>query len=244
MNEQLDLFKKGLDSGSENVKSPSDRTEYKGNIEIGERFGKLVVIGFAEPTFTKSGRKIKRCECLCDCGNKVIVDNWHLKGGATVSCKCYRKQRQIETNIKHGYRRTRLYYIWCGMKQRAGNPNNRLYANVSICDEWKDFISFKDWSLANGYRDDLTIDRVDNNKGYEPSNCRWTTFKVQANNTSRNHYITIDGITHTLSEWVDIYDTEYQMVKDRIYSGWNPLDALTMPKGSRNPIKKKYGERK
>lgn len=209
----------------------------KGSISIGDRFGKLVVIAYDEARFTKSGRKIKRCKCICDCGNTVVVDNWHLKSGATVSCKCFRRQQQIEANIKHGHSHKRLYNIWCSIKQRAGNQNNKIYRNVSLCNEWKEFEPFMKWSLQNGYQDNLTIDRIDNNKGYEPSNCRWTTFKIQANNTSRNHYITIDGITHTLSEWVDIYNTKYQMVKDRIYSGWKPKDALMLPKGSRNPKK-------
>lgn len=210
-------------------------------IKIGDKFGKLTVLEYAEPTFTKSGRKIKKCKCLCECGNTVIVDNWHLASGATVSCKCYQKQRQTEANIKHGYHDTRLYHIWSSIKRRAENPNNKIYKNVHLCTEWHNFEPFMEWSMANGYNDELTIDRIDNSKGYEPNNCRWTTFKVQANNTSRNHYITIDGVTHTLSEWVDIYNTKYQMVKDRIYSGWNPKDALRLPKGSRNPKRSTSG---
>lgn len=209
----------------------------KRQIAIGDKFGRLTVIEYVEPHFTKSGRKINRCKCICECGNAVVVDDWHLSSGKTVSCKCYQRERQIEANIKHGYCKTRLYYIWCSIKERCGNPKNKIYKDISLCEEWKSFENFKDWALANGYQDELTIDRKDSNKGYEPDNCRWTTFKVQANNTSRNHYITIDGITHTLSEWVDIYDTKYQLVKDRIYSGWNPKDALSMPKGSRNPQK-------
>ncbi|MFA7101381.1 MAG: hypothetical protein WC196_06615 [Bacilli bacterium] len=107
---------------------------------------------------------------------------------------------------KHGMARTRLYGIWCHMIQRCGNPNNSRFKDyggrgIIVCDEWKEFTLFMEWSLANGYNDTLTIDRKDNNGNYEPDNCRWATNQEQCNNMSKTVYIEIDGIVDTFLGW-------------------------------------------
>ena len=99
-----------------------------------------------------------------------------------------------------------------------------------MCDEWKnDFKAFYDWSMSNGYSDNLTIDRIDNNGNYCPSNCRWVTVKEQSINRCNNHYVTIKGETKVLSEWCEIYNINYKTVRDRLRRGWSYKDALTKP---------------
>lgn len=141
----------------------------------GRKFGRLTVKEFARAGNNR--QSIWRCEC--DCGNFVEVSRNRLLSGHTKSCGC------LGT---HGGKGTRLYNIWRGMKQRCFNPNNRQYNDyggrgITVCDEWKnDFPAFRDWALTHGYRDDLSIDRINNDSSYEPGNCRWTTAKVQSNN--------------------------------------------------------------
>ena len=136
---------------------------------------------------------------------------------------------------KDGRKNTRLYRIYYGMKARCYNPNNSQYKNygargINICKEWlSDYISFKTWAISNGYRDDLTIDRIDVNGNYEPSNCRWVTHYIQSNNTRRNHKVTIFNETHTLKEWADKYNISEKTVRDRLLRGWSYERAFTTP---------------
>jgi len=159
----------------------------------GQRFGRLIVIMFA-------GRinKITRWQCKCDCGKLVTVQSQHLRKGETKSCGCLAREMKSINHTIHGMaadrktkRNKRLYAIWSGMKQRCTNPNIRCYKNyggrgISVCKEWLDFIPFKNWALANGYRDDLTIDRINVDGNYCPDNCRWATWKEQANNKQKS----------------------------------------------------------
>ena len=168
---------------------------------VGQRFGRLVVLEDTKimvPNRTQTYQK-----CLCDCGNIVIVPKSYLKSEHTRSCGCWVK----EMHTTHGLSQSRIYKVYSGMKKRCYDKNHKLYnryggRGITICDEWlNDFMAFYNWSMANGYQDDLTIDRIDNNKGYSPDNCRWVTMLEQAQNTSKNVNITYKGKTQTISAW-------------------------------------------
>ena len=145
----------------------------------------------------------------------------------------------------HGLRRTRLYGIWNGILQRCFNPNRQKYKNyggrgITVCDEWRNsFKAFYDWAMANGYRDDLTIDRIDVNGNYEPSNCRWVDAKLQAYNKTTSKYITYKGETKTLAEWAKEKNIKTPTLHLRLYkSKWSVEKALETPVSSVENVKK------
>lgn len=137
--------------------------------------------------------------------------------------------------MKHGKRNTRLYKIWCCIKDRCCNRNYIAYPNygareITICDEWKDdFMVFHDWAVNNGYADNLTIDRIDNNKGYSPNNCRWATRRQQNRNRRITKLITYKGETKPLAEWCEILGLNYKTVFARLkYYNWSIEKALML----------------
>lgn len=158
-----------------------------------QRFGRLVVIC-----------KIKRRSnvgtviwlCRCDCGNLKEVKSSDLVWGGTKSCGCLRKEQRInlKPTFKHGDakagKKTRLYRIWIGMKSRCLNPNDHSYKyygekGISVCKEWRNsYLVFKIWATANGYKEDLVIDRINYKEGYTPNNCQWIT---KSDNTRKGH---------------------------------------------------------
>ena len=150
----------------------------------GQRFGRLVVT-------KECGRANSRhvyWECKCDCGKITKCTGGNLKNGKMVSCGCYKNENIASLNKKHGMRHTRPYRIWLNMKNRCLNPNSVRYEDyggrgITVCDDWKnDFMSFFNWAINNGYSDNLTIDRINNDGGYNPENCRWITIQDQAKN--------------------------------------------------------------
>lgn len=156
---------------------------------LGKRYGRLVVIGDTEKHRGDSSLWI----CKCDCGKTIQVTADNLQRGKTKSCGCLKKEVEKSGNNsrKHGMSGSRLYIIWCDMKQRCFNSNQKGYKDyggrgITICDEWKDsFEEFRDWALSHGYSDELTIDRINNDGNYEPDNCRWATMAEQ-NQNKRN----------------------------------------------------------
>lgn len=156
----------------------------------GQRFGRLMVIQRAENT--NAGKT--RWRCKCDCGNVCIKATSQLRSGKTRSCGCLRKETLSRMRTIHGLSGTRLHRIWAGMNKRCINPKSPYYylyggRGITVCDEWKhNFQAFYDWALANGYNEKLSIDRIDNDKGYSPANCRWATASEQRKNQRRNKH--------------------------------------------------------
>ena len=138
-------------------------------------------------------------------------------------------------NYKDGRKGTRLYRIYNNMLNRCYNANSPQFKNyggrgITVCREWLcDFKIFSEWALSNGYRDDLTIDRIDVNGNYEPSNCRWITNHEQSYNKRNNHYVTLCGKTMTLTEWCNVYHINVKTVRDRLRRGWDIEKALVIP---------------
>lgn len=168
----------------------------------GETFGRLTVLHAACRTPYGHYRYV----CQCDCGNIITVDGANLTSGATKSCGCFRKEVTRELKLSHGMVGTRIYRCWRNMFQRCYSPKNKEYKNyggrgIFVCEDWHDFKKFYAWAIANGYRDDLTIDRIDVNKGYCPENCRWADWYTQARNRTNNVFITIDGKTMIQEDW-------------------------------------------
>lgn len=194
---------------------------------LGQKYGRLTVTDFVH-----KGKKWY-WECRCDCGNTVITQAYLVRSGHTSSCGCWQKKRASEASLVHGQSHGRLYRIYNGMKSRCYNPNQDNYENyggrgITICDEWlHSFGAFQEWAISNGYTDELSIDRVDNRKGYSPENCRWVTRQTQNENTRRNNLITIDGKTQSLSAWVRERGLNYHTVSFRIHQkGISPEQAL------------------
>ena len=152
----------------------------------GRVIGRLLVI--EECGRDSRGRALWRCRC--ECGNVVTVLGSNLRNEHTTSCGCYQRDRVAESHTKHGMRKTRLYRTWRDMLKRVGatkgvdeeTKHNYQDRGITVCDEWLVFENFRDWALSHGYSDDLEIDRIDNDKGYSPENCRWVTPKENINN--------------------------------------------------------------
>jgi hypothetical protein len=137
-------------------------------------------------------------------------------------------------NLKHGLSNSRLHRIWGNIKSRCTNPNATGFhkwggKGITICDEWLDFKTFYDWSIANGYSNNLTIDRIDSDKGYCPENCRWITYKEQANNISTNHPYTFNGETLNSKEIAEKYGLKRTTFEERLKRGWSLEKALLTP---------------
>lgn len=185
---------------------------------VGMKFNKLTVI---ERDFSHKDRPYWKCQC--DCGNTVSVRADLLKNGNTKACGCmYRKHNQaLQGN------HSRMYEIYNGMKKRCYNENCKSFKfyggqGITVCDEWlgeNGFIAFRDWSVKNGYSDNLSIDRINPNLSYSPTNCRWVQWGVQANNKRNNLMIEYAGKTQTLANWCRELNLNYSKVRQRIYNG-------------------------
>lgn len=199
----------------------------------GQRFGRLTVL-YREDAYKKNGKRETAYVCQCDCGAIRKVFAYGLKSGNTQSCGCKSLENRIKARTTHHKTGTRIYRIWRGMKTRCENPNDYHYEfyggrGIKVCAEWEKFELFYDWALANGYTESLTLERIDNNGNYEPSNCRWATVKEQCNNRRTSRIITHNNISHTLSEWAEIADMQPTTLAYRINNGWSMDKALKTP---------------
>ena len=175
---------------------------------IDKKFGKLKVIS----EHGKDKRNQILWKCICECGNITYVTSYRLNKGKTLSCGCLMSETNSKqayllgkNNKTHGMSKTRIYKVYCAMKERCLNKNSSKYKDygargINICNEWDCFENFYSWAIKNGYKDNLTIDRIDVNGNYEPSNCRWTDSITQCNNTRTNRMFDINGEKKTLAQ--------------------------------------------
>ena len=196
----------------------------------GRRFGRWTVI---EPSEKRGHHRIWKCQC--DCGTVKDVYETNLKCGKTLSCGCLVK----EVNSTHGDYDSRLYGIWASMLDRC-KPNHHGSKNhgdrgITVCKEWKNsFEAFKEWAISNGYdsnaeRGQCTIDRIDNDGNYEPSNCRWVNNKTQCRNKRNNRILTYKGESHCVAEWAEIIGISPNTIYTRLFNGWSVESALGTP---------------
>lgn len=178
----------------------------------------------------KGKSRAARWYCKCDCGGEHEVVAHSLKSGVTTHCGC------SDGNKTHGGYKTKLYKRWVAMRQRCRNPNCSEYRNygargIAICREWdEDFVAFRDWALSNGYRDDLEIDRVDNDKGYSPENCRFIDRVGNANNLRKNRRYRFRGKDYTIAELARLTGAPYGSLRNRLVEmGMDVETALSMP---------------
>lgn len=204
----------------------------------GQRYGRLIVL-CVDHRNAKNRKYYWKCKC--DCGREVVVDGINLRTGNTKSCGCLGEEnrKRLETNFtkkfgKHGLSDSRLNRIYRHMKERCLSKNNgdyELYGarGISICDEWlgdEGFMNFYNWSMSNGYDPGLSIDRIDVNGDYSPSNCRWATAKEQANNRRTNAVYDVGNGPQTRAQLSEEYGVPYGKIRDRIESGWTPREAV------------------
>ena len=198
----------------------------------GQKFGRLTVLGIDDSKDTRKTFWI----CECECGNIISTRSDRLTRDGVKSCGCYkREQSTINVSKNHTHKQSgkRLYHIWQGIKARCYNSHNSRYDRyggrvIVVCDEWKnDFAKFFEWAMSNGYSENLTIDRIDNDKNYEPDNCRWADTETQCNNRGTNINITIGNATKTLTQWCEIFELKYTTVIARYHAnGFISIDEL------------------
>lgn len=202
---------------------------YNKEMENNIRFGRWEVI--------RNTRINSRLLCRCDCGTVREVKEDSLKRGVSVSCGCLRVEMFRKMATTHGLSTSRIYRIWCGMKERCENPNYKPYkgygaVGIKLCEAWHNFDTFLEWSFNNGYSTTVSIDRIDTYGNYEPSNCRWVDRKTQQNNRKDTHYLTAFGETKPLMYWLE--DNRCTIsegtLRSRLSIGWEEHKAISTPR--------------
>lgn len=188
----------------------------------GRRFTRLLVLERAE---NYRGKTAWLCEC--DCGKRTIVTGRALVSGNTQSCGCLRKENILKATKTHGMSRGKYYQVWMAIKQRCNNPHNREWKNyggrgIKICKEWEcDFKAFYEYisALPHFNESGYTIDRIDNNKGYEPGNLRWATWHQQVMNRRNTVHVEYEGEEYTLPDLAEKFDVSYSSILKRRFRG-------------------------
>lgn len=213
-----------------------------------EKFGRLTIIELHHKKQHIDKRGVIRYReyylCECECGNIKIVEKSQLTTGHTKSCGCLQKESTRKRSNYHGLSKTKIYSIWCGIKDRCYRKKCTDYVNyggrgITVCDEWKDnFITFYNWAINNGYKDGLTIERINVNGNYEPSNCIWIENALQSKNKTNSHYLTYNGKTQIIEDWAkEMKLNNGSTIRGRLKLGWTLEESLTIPIGQKR-IKK------
>jgi hypothetical protein len=207
---------------------------------IGKRFANLVVLSIDHIDKWDTAHYL----CQCDCGKTTIVGGNKLKIGHTRSCGCLKKEAArknsmaaVKVTTTHRASHSHLYGVWKQMRARCYHKPTRFYNNyggrgITVCDDWRyNFEAFRDWAIETGYKDGvgLSIDRIDANGNYEPSNCRWATRTEQQRNLRNNHLIEIGGEIKCISEWAEIYNIKPGTIRTRLRKGWDAAKAVITP---------------
>lgn len=206
------------------------------------KFGKLTVLYRTSDYISPKSQKPRAVwHCICDCGNVCDVLGENLRRGNTKSCGCEQRETASKQLKTHGYSKERLYGVWLSMKSRCFNESDagyKLYGGrgIKVCNEWLDYEVFRSWAYNNGYnplgkRGETTIDRINCDGNYCPTNCRWITQEEQMNNVRYNRRLTLDGETHTAAEWGKITGVRAGTILQRIdRDGYTVEQALTKRK--------------
>lgn len=190
----------------------------------GQRFGRWLVLKRDD-----SKTKYPYWICQCDCGKVVSVYGSSLTGGKSLSCGCRSSELKRAAHTTHGQYGTPLYKVYYGMLGRCYCKKHIDYKwynqkGITVCDEWRcGFEAFREWAVQSGYKHGLTIDRIDNSKGYSPQNCRWATPKEQAQNRTTNLNYTLDGKTQCLKQWAEEFGVNYRTLYYRVRTRNIPL---------------------
>lgn len=206
----------------------------------GQHFDRLTVLGLAldEPY------KKKKWLCRCECGNEVLVSASNLKSGHSRQCKSCQLKAVQNGNITHDQSYTKLYRVWNGIKTRCENPNSKSYPEyggrgITLCPEWHDAATFLEWAWASGYHEGLEIDRIDNDGGYSPENCRWVPRKNNANNKRNCKFIEHNGESRTIAGWASYYAVNYKNLCRNLSKGYSLADAVQREKSGDRTHRKK-----
>lgn len=208
---------------------------------VGKKYGRLTII----KEWRDISRKTIYCETICECGNKHISQKGHLKSGGVRSCGCLvvDTNRKLLNRLTHNMSYTNQYNVWKHLKQRCNDKNCKTYKNyggrgISYDVKWETFEGF--WEdMKEGYRKDLTIERINNNDSYYKENCCWTSNKEQQSNKSNNHFITINGETKTVSQWEEKMGFNRNMIYSRLKRGWDEEKAVLVPSCYRRRVNKR-----
>lgn len=190
-----------------------------------------MVLEFSHSSKDGGGYGRRYYKCRCDCGSEVVTTTSSLTSGNSSSCGCARREQCAARLTKHGLGSVPEYEIWCSMKKRCQNKNCKAYKNygargIKVCERWNN--SFEAFLEDMGSRPSPlhSLDRIDNNRGYEPANCRWATDKEQGRNKRDTTMITIRGERRPLIEWCEVLGTNYRTAKNRLRKGWSEEAAL------------------
>ena len=210
----------------------------------GQRFGRITVVSFAG----QNNHRAAMWNCVCDCGASICVKGASLVSGHTVSCGCRRREALKYTREKRmseadGHSSTKLFYVWQKMLRRCETPTDKCYQyyggrGITVCREWHNWAQFKAWAVSAGYQEGLTIDRIDNGKGYCAENCRWVSMRTQNANKRNNIKLTLSDETHTIAEWAEILALPASVLYARRRLGWTTEEILTVEPYSGNRIHK------